>query len=380
MTLEQLDAALRVGAIAIILLLAWLLFRGRRMVGMPALLFPPLAFCLSGFLIGKTPLDPVRLTGVPGAVAHSLSGFSVVFLWWFCLSCFESRFRLRGGVLAVGILWAVLAGMDRGLFGAAAAKMGLTYLLVGLGLGIVGHLVWRLWAERHGDLIERRRDARILVAVLLGGQLLIDLSADVLFGFAWRPPAFSMTQNLALLGFGLWLTGRVLAVRPEVLTFGAASAPALAAGPVGDEPGIADEALRRRLSVLIEQERVFLDPEISFADFVRRMDAPERLVRRLVNHELGFDHFRTFLNHYRLAEARRLLADPARQDDKLIAVALDSGFASLASFNRVFRASEGCTPSDYRGAARPGLPRSHASGKVRQKARVPGFEERSAVI
>lgn len=380
MSPEQLDAALRVGAIAIILLLAWLLFRQRRTVGMPAYLFPPLALCLSGFLIGNTPLDPVRLSGTPGAVAHSLSGFSVVFLWWFCLSCFESRFRLRGGVLAVGMIWAVLAAMDRGLLGATVAKLGLTYALVGLGFGIVAHLVWRLWAERKGDLIESRRDARILVAVLLGGQLLIDLSADVLFGFAWRPLALSMAQNLALLGFGLWLTGSVLAVRPEVLTFGSAPVRAFAASRVADEPGLADEALRRRLSVLIEQERVFLDPEIGFADFVRRMDAPERVVRRLVNHELGFDHFRTFLNHYRMAEARRLLADPGRQGDKLIALAFDSGFASLASFNRVFRASEGCTPSDYREAARPEALRSRDSAEAGQKVRAPGFEERSAVI
>jgi AraC-like DNA-binding protein len=379
MSLEQLDAALRVGAVATILLLAWLLLRQRRQVGMPAILFPPLALCLSGFLIGNTPFDSLRLTGISGALANSASGFSVVFLWWFCLSCFDRRFRLRGAVLAVGLLWALLAGMDRGLFGATIADKGISNLLVILGYGIVAHLIWRLWAERKGDLIQKRHDARIMVALLLGGLLFVDLSADVLFGFAWRPLAFSLPQNLAILGFGLWLASSVLAVRPETLTFGVSPAPESPAGPVVDEDRIA-EGLRRRLSELIEKERVFLDPEVSFADFVRRMDAPERVVRRLVNHELGFDHFRSFLNHYRMAEARRLLADPGRQGDKLIALALDSGFASLASFNRVFRASEGCTPSDYREAARPAASRSRGSEEAAQKARLPSFEERSAVI
>ena len=65
-------------------------------------------------------------------------------------------------------------------------------------------------AERAGDLIQGRHDARIMVAILLGGMLLIDLSADALFGFAWRPLAFAMTQNAIALGFGLWLAGRLL--------------------------------------------------------------------------------------------------------------------------------------------------------------------------
>jgi AraC-like DNA-binding protein len=93
------------------------------------------------------------------------------------------------------------------------------------------------------------------------------------------------------------------------------------------------------------------------------MSAPERTVRTLINHELGYDHFRTFLNHYRVAEARRLLSDRNR-DDKLITVALDSGFASLASFNRAFRAIEGRTPSDYRTAARQEQSNGTHSAKV----------------
>jgi len=54
------------------------------------------------------------------------------------------------------------------------------------------------------------------------------------------------------------------------------------------------------------------------------------------------------------------LADPARAGDKLIAIALDSGFSSLASFNRAFQTVEGRPPSAFRAA--------------------PTFEERLAVF
>ena len=355
MNIGQLDVAIRAGTIGTIFMLAWLLYVQRRKIGLPATLFAPLALCLAGFVVGNTPITSFVPTGLVGAVAHSASGFAVVFLWWFCLSCFDSRFRLGGGVLGVGLVWATIAALDRGLLGEGFAGKGLSLLLVPLGFAIVGHLVWRLIAERHGDLIHHRHDARIMVAVLLGGMLFIDLSADVLFGFAWLPVAFALTQNAMIFAFGLWLAGRLLNVRADVLTFDAVEEASLPAEDASRLSLRHDGELRRRLFGLMEIERVFLDPELTFMALVERMGAPERGVRTLINHELGYDHFRTFLNHYRVTEARRLLGDRDR-DDKLITVALDSGFASLASFNRAFRAIEGRTPSDYRTAVRQDEP------------------------
>ncbi|BCI69388.1 hypothetical protein SPKIRA_02180 [Sphingomonas paucimobilis] len=124
MNIGQLDAAIRAGAVGTILLLAWLLFSARRRVGLPAALFVPLALCLSGFLIGNTPVAALSPAGIAGAITHIASGFTVVFLWWFCLSCFDSRFRLGGGVLGVCLTWAAIATVDRGVLGAALADKG----------------------------------------------------------------------------------------------------------------------------------------------------------------------------------------------------------------------------------------------------------------
>ena len=101
---------------------------------------------------------------------------------------------------------------------------------------------------------------------------------------------------------------------------------------------------------------------MTFDRFVGLMGGSDRAVRHLINHRLGHDHFRNFLNTHRVNEARRRLADPAHRQDKLIAVAMDSGFASLASFNRVFQDAQGQSPGAYR------------------KARLPSFETRSAVF
>ncbi|MDQ8757308.1 AraC family transcriptional regulator [Sphingosinicella sp. LHD-64] len=345
MDLSQLDILFRAAGATALLCLATLLVRDGGWRG-PGLLFVPLAIALAGFLAGNTPDPALRISGTAGEVAHILSGYAAAVLWWFCLACFDSNFRLRGPVLAVGLGWIIIASADRGLLGPALAGLDLSRLLVLIGFGMVAHLAWRLLRDRAGDLVESRRHARILVVVLLGGQLLLDLAVDLLLGFDWRPRWFAMAQNAAILGFTLWLAGRLLHADVARLSF---VGPAEVA-PVPATAPDADAGLVARLRDLVEVEKVHLDPELDFAGFVRKMGTSERIVRRLINHELGHDHFRSFLNACRTAEARRLLADPAHAGDKLIAIAQDSGFASLASFNRVFRRQEGCAPSAYRAA------------------------------
>jgi len=371
MGLNQVDVSLRLGAIATILLLAWLLFRRRREVGVPAVVFAPMALCLAGFLIGNTPEPELRLSGAPGAIASFASGSTVAFLWWFCLTCFDKQFRPRGATLAVGLVWIALAAADR-----LTELQSLSWILVALGFGIVAHLIARLWVERAGDLIQRRHDARLMVSVLLGGQLLVDLSADLVFGMEWQSRWFALAQNCAILVFALWLAGRLLGVRLGVLSF--EEADCSRADPVADarvDDGTMNSALGQRLRALIEEQRVHLDPHLEFSDFVARMNAPEKAVRKFVNHELGFDHFRSFLNHHRVAEACRLLGDPARSSEKMIGIAFDSGFASLPSFNRVFRATTGSTPGQYREAV---LAKSAKNSP--RFAPALGFEERLAVF
>ena len=157
-------------------------------------------------------------------------------------------------------------------------------------------------------------------------------------GLEWGPPAFTIVQNTAFLAFSAWLALRLLPVSP----------PRAATLPTA-LPATSEEArLAERLRVLVELKQVHLEPDLTFAAFARRLGAPEKTVRALINHRLGHDHFRAFLNAHRVAEARRRLADPAHAGDKLITIALDSGFASLASFNRAFQAVEGRPPSAFR--------------------------------
>jgi len=53
-----------------------------------------------------------------------------------------------------------------------------------------------------------------------------------------------------------------------------------------------------------------------------------------------------YLANKRIIEAKRLLED--KNTDKIISVALESGFSDLSTFNRSFKALTGMSPSQYR--------------------------------
>jgi AraC-like DNA-binding protein len=339
MPLDQLDVIVRVAGATLLAVAA--LGKWRRGDRADDRWFAPFALCLCGFLAGNTPVSALQLGGPPGHIAVLLSGLTVAFLWWFCLSVFDWSFRPRGGVLIVGLIWMVVACADRGVFGEAIAQRGLSWVLIAMGLGMMGYLAWRLIRDRDGDLIDDRRRSRLWVAVLPAAQLVADMGADLAFGLDWQPQLFSIAQNAAVLAFTGWL----LALGGDRIAVGALTPSRTPVDPEGEET-----ALEARLRRLMEVEKVWLDPDLDLAAFVARMGASERGVRRLIIDRLGYDHFRTFLNAHRMAEARRLLADPARREEKLIVIALDSGFASLPSFNRVFQQAEGVSPGAWRSA------------------------------
>src|ERR1700722_15917755 len=112
----DLDVIVRTAGVVLLLLLALMLLRDDRSRQI-AKWFAPLALSLSGFLIGNTADLSLRLSGPVGALAHIARGFPVVFLWWFCLACFDRTFRPQGAVLAVGLAWLIIASADRGLLG-----------------------------------------------------------------------------------------------------------------------------------------------------------------------------------------------------------------------------------------------------------------------
>lgn len=344
----QLDIALRTAAACVLLLTASVLLLSSPRSAVSHWLLP-FALGISGFLGVNTAFDAADLPEPLWSIASFLSRMAAVFLWLFCLVLFDGRVRAPRVALAVGVAWLVLVVIDKQYITPEPARVDVSAILIVLGSGLLLHAGWRMLRGLRDDLVEERRRARPLFVLALLAFLALDFAVDVLQGYGWRPASFLLVQNGTILvlatGLALWL----LRADPW-LQSGGAPRPVLA-GPAPAAPLDPDLAVLARLEAAMKAERMYLDPGLTFARFATRVGVPEPTLRRAINHRLGHGHFRNFLNDYRVEEARRRLRDPATAGDKIIAIALDSGFSSLASFNRAFRQLVGCSPSEYRAGA-----------------------------
>jgi AraC-like DNA-binding protein len=89
--------------------------------------------------------------------------------------------------------------------------------------------------------------------------------------------------------------------------------------------------------------------DLSLTALAVRHGLAPRLVQRLF--EAEGTSFTEYVLTQRLARAHRLLGDPRRRDEKISAIAWDSGFGDLSYFNQAFRKRYGLTPSDVRAQA-----------------------------
>jgi AraC-like DNA-binding protein len=131
-----------------------------------------------------------------------------------------------------------------------------------------------------------------------------------------------------------------------------AEAPVSAAVPGPDEaappaPELAPELLpwRDKLLRLMADEQPWLEPELTLTELAHRLRTNPAQLSKVINAGCG-QNFNDFVNTYRVQEARRKLVDARFAHYSLVGVALESGFNSKSTFNRVFKKLLGQAPSE----------------------------------
>lgn len=327
-------------------------------------------------------MAPAALWQVP-ILAIGVSNSAL--FWIFSSALFNDDFRLRW---FHGAAWVIVAAAavcachglmppswERGLGwipGPAAVLFALLSVIEAL----------RTW---QGDLVERRRNLRLFIVLAAGGHVLLSSLAQMALHPRARPGWFSLVDVFAMLVITLLVLWRILGLRDEQV-FGPRGAPQFPAReaqlgepgavPAADEvmegapatllqPGLSrvpapldapgpgpsdppDPRLLARLQALMREERVYRDDNLSIGALASRMNLPEHRLRRLINQGLGYRNFISFLNEYRLEDARQALRDPGLASTSILDIALQCGFGSLGPFNRAFKQATGLTPSEFR--------------------------------
>lgn len=140
----------------------------------------------------------------------------------------------------------------------------------------------------------------------------------------------------------------VAAATPEV----PAAIPEVAAAVTAAPPLVLPAELlpwREKLLALMTAEQPWREPELTLTELAQRLRTTPNVLSKVINAGCG-QNFNDFVNTYRVHEARRKLADPRFAHYSLVGVALESGFNSKSTFNRVFKKLLGQAPREV---ARP---------------------------
>lgn len=97
----------------------------------------------------------------------------------------------------------------------------------------------------------------------------------------------------------------------------------------------------------MEQKELFLNQELSLKDFAQALGIPQRELSVALNQGMGTS-FINYVNQFRVQRVKQLIQDPALDHLSLLGIALESGFNSKSTFNRVFKKMEGISPSEFR--------------------------------
>lgn len=96
----------------------------------------------------------------------------------------------------------------------------------------------------------------------------------------------------------------------------------------------------------VTTEKPYIQSRLSIQDLAQALDMPVRHLSQVINEHLD-QSFYDFINRYRVEEFKKRVVDPQHKNYTVLSIAIDCGFNSKSSFNRIFKKVEGCTPTEY---------------------------------
>lgn len=105
--------------------------------------------------------------------------------------------------------------------------------------------------------------------------------------------------------------------------------------------------LHNKLIELFEKEKAYTKHDLKITDVSMELGTNRSYVSSFINNNFSCS-FSDFVNGYRVKEAKELLKNDVNEIYSLNHIAESSGFGSVGTFIRVFKAFEGVTPGKYR--------------------------------
>jgi len=102
----------------------------------------------------------------------------------------------------------------------------------------------------------------------------------------------------------------------------------------------------QRIHSFFQEQHLYRQSQLTLKKAANQLDVPPRRVSELINTYHGVD-FRRYVNTFRVEEVIRRVEQGEAAEKTLLGIALESGFGSKSSFNKIFKEITGKTPTHF---------------------------------
>ena len=178
------------------------------------------------------------------------------------------------------------------------------------------------------------------------------LGTMIVLSFFWLIDAYlrsfleyypAQPYSAIIMGIAILLLAAGSLLQTDLLGKGIVSTPSL---PDASASWTPDESLLQQIKTEMEKNQHYLNPDLSLETFAAQLQLPARQVSTQINKGMGMP-FIDFVNDFRVEEVKQHLLKQDLPHLSLLGIALESGFRSKSTFNRVFKKSTGKSPSEY---------------------------------
>lgn len=109
----------------------------------------------------------------------------------------------------------------------------------------------------------------------------------------------------------------------------------------------ADNLYFQKLELLCKEQHIYTDSTLNREKVAEKIGISAGYVSQIVNTVTG-ENFANYINRYRVEAVKEMISDSEYANYNLLAIGLESGFTSKATFYKAFKKSTGQTPNEYK--------------------------------
>ena len=106
------------------------------------------------------------------------------------------------------------------------------------------------------------------------------------------------------------------------------------------------DSIRKKLEHYLDFQHPYLNKNLTIGELADAIDVPTYQLSQLINGHMGQSFFE-LINSYRVKEVKKRFFDSKFSNLTLLGIAMECGFNSKASFNRIFKQITNQTPTEY---------------------------------